>query len=95
MADYDFDPHTGLWVHRRPREAPMSLHDIVYDSDGLHYEDHRRRLGSVPLADFIAEAADIVARRRAERATPSPPPRTTADFEHLRWFPYPTEAVAD
>ena len=95
MADYHFDPRTGLWVHRLPREAPMSLHDIAYGPHGIRYEDHRRRLGSVPLRRFIDEAADIVAAHRAARAAPLPPPDTTDDFEHLRWFPYPAEALAD
>ncbi len=95
LVDYRFDPESGLWHHRLPREAPMSLHDLTYDEDGLRYEDHRCRLGSVSLASFLDEASAIVAARTAAAtAEPVPPPETTADFEHLRWFPYPAEMAA-
>ncbi len=69
----------------------MSLHDIEYRADGLRYEDHRQRLGDVPLEQFLADAATIVRDRASSRPDPLPPPETTADFEHLRWFPYPAE----
>ena len=93
MADYLFDPVTGLWQHRRPREAPMSLHDLVYHDEGLRYDDHRRKLGSMELAEFISEAKALVADQ-GNRPQPPPPPQTTADFEHLRWFPYPAELLS-
>lgn len=73
----------------------MSLHDITYDDSGLHYEDHRRRLGSVPLRQFIDDAAAIVDAQRASGTEPLPAPETTDDFEHLRWFPYPCETSVD
>ena len=91
LADYRFEPDTGLWHHRRPREAPMSLHDIAYDGSGLHHPDHRQRLGSVPLASFVDQAASIVTATTTTTAPPLEPPDTTPDFEHLRWFPYPCE----
>ncbi len=91
LACYRFEPETGLWQHRRPREAPMSLFDIRYDADGLHHPEIRQRLGSVPLRHFVDEAAEIVERERADAVQPLAPPSTTDDFEHLRWFPYPSE----
>ena len=94
LADYRFEPTSGLWRHRRRREAPMSLHDIRYDADGLHHEDHRRRLGAVPLQQFIDAAAEIVTAEGQRDIEPLAPPETSADFEHLRWFPYPAEATA-
>ncbi len=89
LANYRFEPQSGLWLHRNPRQVPMSLHDISYSSDGLHYEDHRTRLGNVPLSDFISQAHDIADAEAGN--TPLQPPSTTEDFEHLRWFPYPAE----
>lgn len=91
LADYRFEPSSGLWRHRRIREAPMSLHDIGYDAGGLHHDDRRKRLGAVPLQDFIDTAAELAARHRVEAPQPLAPPETTPDFEHLRWFPYPSE----
>ncbi len=90
LPHYSFDPQSGLWRHRQQREAVMSLFDISYD-DGLHYEDRRRRLGSVPLQTFLDEAVAIVNRQATDGDDPLGPPTTTDDFEHLRWFPYPSE----
>lgn len=92
LPNYRFDPHNGLWLHRTPRQAPMSLEDITYTDQGLTYEDHRRRLGDIPLSAFIDEAIAIVDAQVASGAAPLPPPDTTEDFEHLRWFPYPADA---
>jgi len=91
LPHYRFEVANGLWVHREPREAPMSLHHITYEADGPHYEDHSRRLGDVPLTSFLEEAARIVAEAEANNSEPLAPPTTTDDFEHLRWFPYPAE----
>jgi selenocysteine lyase/cysteine desulfurase len=90
LPHYSFDPQSGLWRHRKQREAVMSLFDISYD-DGLHYEDRRRRLGSVPLKTFLDEAVAVVNRQSTNGDDPLGPPTTTDDFEHLRWFPYPSE----
>jgi selenocysteine lyase/cysteine desulfurase len=91
LSNYRFEVSSGLWVHRLPREAPMSLHDITYDGTGIHYEDHSRRLGEVALESFLEEAAGIVAAETSSDQLPLEPPDTTEDFEHLRWFPYPAE----
>ena len=91
LCDYRFEPASGLWQHRVPRHAPMSLHDIAYTSGGLEYEDHRQRLGDVPLGRFLDEAAQIVETQCRDGDGPLAPPDTTADFEHLRWFPYPAD----
>jgi len=94
LSHYRFEVANGLWVHRKPREAPMSLDHITYDADGVHYEDHSRRLGDVPLRSFLDEAAAIVAAAESADDTPLAAPDTTDDFEHLRWFPYPAEVTS-
>jgi len=91
LPNYRFDPHLGLWQHRVPRCAPMSLADITYGPTGIGYVDHRRRLGDIPLSDFLDEADAIIDSQIATGVEPLEPPDTTADFEHLRWFPYPCE----
>jgi hypothetical protein len=93
LPEYRFDPRTGLWLHRRPREAPLSLDAITIDRDGLHHQHHRRQLGTRPLCDFITEARAIVEQHPAGGLAPLAAPETTDDFEHLRWFPYPSEAA--
>ena len=72
----------------------MSLHDITYSADGLHYKDLRQRLGSAPLQGFLTEAHTVVERLRLSDTSPLPQPETSSDFEHLRWFPYPCEINA-
>ena len=91
LANYSFNPETGLWKHRRPRTAAMSLSDIEYTDSGLRYDDRRCSLGPTPLSTFLVEAMKIVDRQGADSLVPLAPPETTADFEHLRWFPYPSE----
>lgn len=93
LIDYRFEMESGLWRHRQPREAPMSLHDITYDGAGLHHPDHRQRLGSVPLRRFVDDAVAIAEHLRHAAPQPLAPPETTDDFEHLRWFPYPAEVT--
>ncbi len=93
LPEYRFEPSSGLWKHRdAPRTAPMSLHDISYDGVGLNHADHRQRLGSTDLSEFLVEADRILKHKLGEGMAPLDPPETTADFEHLRWFPYPNEA---
>jgi selenocysteine lyase/cysteine desulfurase len=95
LPEYRFEPSTGLWKHRdAPRTAPMSLRDISYDGDGLHHQDHRQRLGSTDLSEFLAQADRILKEKLSEGMNPLEPPDTTTDFEHLRWFPYPSEVTA-
>ncbi|MGI9605455.1 MAG: aminotransferase class V-fold PLP-dependent enzyme [Acidimicrobiales bacterium] len=92
LPNYRFEPQNGLWTHRTPREAPMSLHDISYTSRGMQHAEHRSSLGGRPLSHFFDEAKSIVAAQRDHCDAPLEPPHTTDDFEHLRWFPYPAES---
>jgi len=91
LHNYSFDPHTGLWRHRKERQAVMSLHDISYETGELAYVDRRKNHESVPLKTFLDEAASIVRQQSSGATEALGPPTTTDDFEHLRWFPYPSE----
>ena len=94
---YRFDPVTGLWRHAAGSpEPPLSLHDIHYDADGLHYPAHRHREPESGLADYLAEAERILADP-AGVLGPPPDAETLVvgtDFESLRWFWLPEEIAA-
>ncbi len=91
---YDFDPASGLWRHRDGlKTPPMSLTDIDFDHRGMVYADHRRRRDGTPLATYMDQARSLMATTASGPCCePAPDPETTGDFEHLRWFPYPSEA---
>jgi selenocysteine lyase/cysteine desulfurase len=96
LDQYDFDPHTGLWQHVRGRsEAPMSLWDVHFTPNGIECPHRRYSAGESDLASYLEAARRIVAESRA-----SPPSEgrctddLTEDFEHLRWFPLPSERAA-
>lgn len=92
---YRFEPDTGLWKHREQlAAAPLSLHDISYDSGSM---DFRRRPDLLPeggLPAYMDRARALVEELVASPPSPIGLPDTTADFEHLRWFHYPDEATA-
>ncbi|MDH3755343.1 MAG: aminotransferase class V-fold PLP-dependent enzyme [Acidimicrobiia bacterium] len=92
---YRFEPDSGMWHHRAgPATPQMSLRDITYERGLMSYPDHNRRRGAaIELSRYLDEARALVTSVEA-----SPPPRcglpdTNADFEHLRWFPYPDEVL--
>ncbi len=91
---YDFDPGSGLWRHRDGlKTPPMSLMDIGFDHRGMVYADHRRRRDGTPLAAYMDQARTLMAKTASEPCCEAAPnPDTTGDFEHLRWFPYPSES---
>lgn len=93
LAHYRFDPDSGLWTHRDGAGAPpMSLADVSYASGAMAYPSHRRRAPEGVLAQVLDEARRLVDATRASPLRACEPPSTNADFEHLRWFPYPAEA---
>ncbi len=92
---YHFEPATGRWRHREdPAEPPMSLTDVSYASGRMTYPYRRVSAPPESLARYL-EAASAVMARGASGTGAAERPLTTADFEHLRWFPYPDEVGAD
>jgi hypothetical protein len=91
---YRFDPETGLWHHRDRELAPaLRLHDI-----GPALRAPSEPAAGAPervLAQQLREARRVIA---AAEATPPPAPErypTTGEaFERVRWFPLPSEALA-
>jgi selenocysteine lyase/cysteine desulfurase len=91
---YRFDPATGIWRHSAGSpEAPLSLHDIHYDRDGLRYPAHRHHEPESRLADYLAEATSILADPSTVLGPPpeAQPLDVGTDFESLRWFWLPGE----
>jgi selenocysteine lyase/cysteine desulfurase len=99
LPHYAFEPHTGMWQHRRATAgSAMSLYDVSYDGGRFTYPRHHTTAPESALATYLTEARRILdeaaaappveaAERAAEQAALS------ADFEHLRWFPLPGEPV--
>jgi selenocysteine lyase/cysteine desulfurase len=94
LPHYAFEPHTGMWRHRRgAAEAPMSLHDVSYDGGRFAYPRRHSTEPESALARYLAEARAVLDAAAAEPPC-APPSPVSDDFEHLRWFPLPGEPVA-
>lgn len=91
---YRFDPATGLWVHRDGRRTPpMSLEDISYVDGRMEVSERRLTIERSDLSRHLAAAIDVLDDAAEKRPQPLGLPATSADFEHLRWFPYPDEVL--
>ncbi len=97
LADYAFEPATGLWRHRDGTpEPPLSLRDIGYPEGVMAWPSHRHHEPEARLAAYLAEGRAVLAR--PVRAAPSPtitPGAVGPDFEELRWFLVPEDLAAD
>jgi selenocysteine lyase/cysteine desulfurase len=99
LADYAFEPATGLWRHRDGTpEPPLSLRDVGYGADDgvMRWPSHRHHEPESRLAAYLAEARSILARpSRALDGPTIPAGSVGADFEDLRWFLLPEDVAAD
>jgi len=101
LPDYTFDPDTGVWRNHRQRlDAPLSLHDVSYDSGRLEYRSRHQTEPESVLDDYLEVARRIcdVAAERAQQpdAEPTAPASgstrlASPEQERLRWFPLPGE----
>ncbi len=89
LADYRFDPHTGLWRHRDGiGQPPMRLTDLRYAPDGtLSCPGRHSRASEDALGEYLKQARDLLASR-ADHIDEGPT-GLASDFEALRWFPLP------
>lgn len=96
LPDYRFEPDTGLWHHRDGHpEPPLRLKDLSYESGRLEYRSSHAREPERVLESYLDQAKTILHRDAgtlAERQIEDP--SLSADFQHLRWFPLPGEALA-
>ena len=97
LPQYRFDPLTGEWCHRLGHpEPPMGLDDITYQSGKMEYRSRRACEPEFALESYLEDARRILAE--AQDAAPTRParaPATSAEFEHLRWFPMPEEVAGE
>ncbi|MFI7547421.1 aminotransferase class V-fold PLP-dependent enzyme [Actinoplanes sp. NPDC049599] len=89
LADYHFDPHTGLWRHRHAAPgAPVRLADLHYTADGtLAGPARQASAGEEVLGGYLRHAAEVISDHPDDvddGATGLPP-----GFETLRWFHLP------
>ena len=95
LGDYGFDVATGLWRHvDGPADPPLRLTDVHYVDGSMTWPQRRQRMGDDELADVLEAGRRVLlagSRRAGGRPTISD---TSDDFEQLRWFPLPHEAVA-
>lgn len=94
LADYAFNPDTGLWRHRaEPNKAPLSLADLTYDSDGrLTQPTAPRTADASAFADYLAEAERLLLERSSSDSVEDDA-HVTADFDALRWFELPSDCL--
>jgi selenocysteine lyase/cysteine desulfurase len=88
---YRFDPDTALWEHHAARRgAPVSLRAML-DAAPPRFPGAPDSVlaGQLDAARRIIDAAGA----QAPAALPSGP-SCSADFERIRWFPMPGEALA-
>ncbi len=93
---YRFDPRSGLWHHHEgPTRPRTSLLDVSFMSPSLGFPEPVATEPERSLGPYLDEARRII--RDAESAPPPEPPHATvwsAEFERIRWFPLPGEALA-
>ncbi len=95
LPQYDFEPKTGLWTHRRGLTAPaMRLKDLSYRGGKLTYRSRHATEPEWVLPTYIDEARRILDQAPDDPGGGRVPP-VSADFEHLRWFPLPAEVQAE
>jgi selenocysteine lyase/cysteine desulfurase len=94
LTDYQFDPRTGIWRHRRGLVEPLlRLNDLTYDpqTGELRYPQNAETASESALIDYLQEA-----KRLALGMPPSSmaqPRGLSEDFEALRWFDLPAECL--
>jgi selenocysteine lyase/cysteine desulfurase len=96
LADYSFDPDTGLWRHRDvPDEVPLRLTELQYDDQGrLTQPPAPPRAERTALPQYL-EYAEILAadRRLAAAHSAASDAHLSDDFDALRWFELPPQCL--
>ncbi|MBT8208667.1 MAG: aminotransferase class V-fold PLP-dependent enzyme [Acidimicrobiia bacterium] len=92
LPDYRFEPATGLWEHRAGRDrAPLGLAEVQFTPQGIDHPPHRTQEPESRLAEYLIEAKSILSDASGTWVDDPGELNVSADFEHLRWFPIPSE----
>lgn len=90
MPLYRFDPDSGLWRHRDGLvEPPLSLDDVEFSAGEMSYSAHELDGPRGELKRYLEEAEQVLLGEYDAPEIESL--ELTDDFEHLRWFPLPSE----
>jgi selenocysteine lyase/cysteine desulfurase len=93
LGDYLFDPVTGRWRHRAGVvEPPISLDDVRYHDGSVSMPTSSLDAGEEMLAHQLEEGAEVLAAAVGPDLDRHPA-EVSADFEHLRWFDLPADAI--
>ncbi|MFT7520214.1 MAG: hypothetical protein ACI9MC_002359, partial [Kiritimatiellia bacterium] len=97
LGEYDFEPHTGLWTHRRGApKAKNSLRDVSYRTGHMEYPSRHATEPAWMIERYIEQADSILAEvLLSYPGVDVNDPVRTEDFESLRWFALPSEALAE
>ena len=95
---YRFDPFSGQWHHRDGRSRPaVSLYDVRYETGELEFRGETATAPETELAHQLEEARQIIEwfERSANDEEDIADIDLGPEFERLRWFPLPGEALRD
>jgi selenocysteine lyase/cysteine desulfurase/CRP-like cAMP-binding protein len=95
---YRFDPFSGQWHHRDGRSRPaVGLNDVHYDTGEMEFRGQAATAPETELVHQLQEAKRIIARfeRKADEEDAVVDLQLGPEFERLRWFPLPGEALTE
>ncbi|MBW1876722.1 MAG: aminotransferase class V-fold PLP-dependent enzyme [Deltaproteobacteria bacterium] len=97
LPQYRFDPWGGEWRHRDGRpDAAMRLSDITYRSGKMEYRSRHATEPEYALKGYLDAARHLFAgAHAAAQDIQVEDPPLSDDFEALRWFPLPSEILAE
>ena len=95
LPQYTFEPSTCMWRHRAHCSADVSsLFDVTFDSGRLEFPSFHATQPERVLPGYLDDARAVLeAAVSCTEPIELPPPVLGADFESLRWFPLPQDAM--
>lgn len=100
LPQYDFNPHTSLWLHKQGLVLrPQSLFNVSYASGRMVYPDARSTAGEEVLPLYLNDAERLLEEAKAMYQREVQYYQSDAvmnhDFETLRWFHLPWEVLRE
>lgn len=95
LPHYQFEPNTGQWYHRDGHpKPPRSLFDLSYRGGRLTYPSRHASEPLWVLEGYLTQAHEIVKQAIISfQGASLEDPALSEDFEELRWFTLPGEAL--